>query len=228
MGEYAFTRSGERIKIGTCESMYYLRADQVPQLQSSDIGDHWDQVRFRFPFPDEDNVRPGAFEPFERAYRVDGVDVDRSQFTHYNIQFRAESHGYLLSVPCPEANGTDDNGMSVMVGGLKVARNGFRGSTFLVQQRIWAGKLVAVFQCACGAAYRVETLEQVEPYLVALRSKADREQRELDMAGNRDGKDYGTSHSATVLHEIADRITAGYVEPPAWVVDFTSSKAGAR
>jgi hypothetical protein len=55
MGEYA-TYNGENIKLGTCESMYYLRADQRHLISGYrfDGGD-----RFRFPFPDEDDIEPG-------------------------------------------------------------------------------------------------------------------------------------------------------------------------
>ncbi|HXK37027.1 MAG TPA: hypothetical protein VJ553_05605, partial [Candidatus Paceibacterota bacterium] len=64
MGEYAMF--GEReIKIGTCEDMYYLRADQVQSVRKTRAGhtnvsdpDVLKVVRFRFPWPDEDGKEP--------------------------------------------------------------------------------------------------------------------------------------------------------------------------
>jgi hypothetical protein len=58
MGEYA-RYNGSDIKIGTCEDMYYLRADQA-HLVTAPVDGMLDpikyaaQIRFRFPFPEED------------------------------------------------------------------------------------------------------------------------------------------------------------------------------
>ena len=83
MGEYATRISdGERVKIGTCESLYYLRADQRHLVTGGDLGtnperDYWPHVRFRFPFPDEDEINPGEFEDHQRGLLIEGYD-DRS------------------------------------------------------------------------------------------------------------------------------------------------------
>ena len=75
MGEYA-KYNGESIKIGTCEDMYYLRADQAFQVEPEDNSvnprDPKDarELRFRFPFPDEDGIEPGGFEPVERGVGI--------------------------------------------------------------------------------------------------------------------------------------------------------------
>ena len=67
MGEFAIYR-GDRIKVGTCEEMYYLRADQRSLISgySFDAGD-----RFRFPFPDEDTIEPGQFSDSPHGIWVD-------------------------------------------------------------------------------------------------------------------------------------------------------------
>ena len=61
MGEYAIRKSdGESIKIGTCESMYYLRYEdrcKVTPEEGSGFGNRW-----RLPFPDEDCIRPGEYD----------------------------------------------------------------------------------------------------------------------------------------------------------------------
>ena len=63
MGEYA-KYNGQQIKIGTCESMYYLRADQahLVQAMSGNVNPITDceSIRFRFPFPEEDGCKPGS------------------------------------------------------------------------------------------------------------------------------------------------------------------------
>lgn len=77
MGEYARRKSdGVEIKIGTCETMYYIRfedRDKVTAVPNSiDLSNpaHVDGLRFRLPFPDEDNVPIGQYEPFERGLRL--------------------------------------------------------------------------------------------------------------------------------------------------------------
>src|SRR5437016_4579142 len=63
MGEYA-QYGGQDVKIGTCEDMYYLRYDQRWQVQALDgnVNPVLDvaHLRFRFPWPDEDTIPPGA------------------------------------------------------------------------------------------------------------------------------------------------------------------------
>lgn len=65
MGEYALYE-GERIKIGSCEEMFWLRAEQAdlvtPVAGSVDPVKHRGKLLFRFPFPDEDGTAPGSFE----------------------------------------------------------------------------------------------------------------------------------------------------------------------
>jgi hypothetical protein len=72
MGEYA-QYGGDTIKIGTCEDMYYLRADQrhlVQKLPGS--VSPWEKgLRLRFPWPDEDGQAPGTFEPFRGLVLAD-------------------------------------------------------------------------------------------------------------------------------------------------------------
>lgn len=77
MGEYAINRrTGESFKMGTCESMTDLRRDQLhlvePEPNSLDPRKYESELRFRFPFPDEDGVRPGQFEDWDRGYSVQG------------------------------------------------------------------------------------------------------------------------------------------------------------
>ncbi len=72
MGEYA-KLGNQEIKIGTCENMYYLRYEdrlRVTKCAHSLDPARETGLRFRLPFPDEDSIQPGNYEPFERGIRL--------------------------------------------------------------------------------------------------------------------------------------------------------------
>ncbi len=198
MGEYAILEeTGVDVKIGTCEDMLYLRYDQRHQVRqqrgSLNPADRetQKQIRFRFPWPDEDNIGPGEFsDPFRRL----AVDVPApTDFEHGIVQFVASKEGYNVCLPCPEGPEADH--------GLTVHRNGFPGSAFLVQQAVRDGRLVAVMECVCGRRYRLPTIEDAEPVCEALLLKA-----EMVLRWNKD------SQGSSSLIEIARRIRVGYSE----------------
>lgn len=204
MGEYA-KYNGESIKIGTCEDMYYLRADQaemvLPEQGSVDpIGDS-DSIRFRFPFPEEDNVKPGEFDEYRKGLAVWGAEAPEG-VEHGIVQFVA-SQGYNVCLPCPESKEPATHG-------LRVHRNGFGGAVRIAQQRVWNGHLAVVCKCGgCGYAWRLPELEDAALLIAQCRSEADKATRE------------DAPTRATYWHEIASRITAGYLNPPAWVAART-------
>lgn len=77
MGEYAIRKSdGQNIKIGTCESMYYIRFEDRDKVRSEPNSislsnpAHVDGLRFRLPFPDEDNLEPGQYDDYNRGIRL--------------------------------------------------------------------------------------------------------------------------------------------------------------
>lgn len=196
MGEYAVYQ-GRSIKIGTCESMCYLRADQRHLVSGYDFSaDVLKAIRFRFPWPHEDGIRPGDFDYPEHTEEIPGAAVPAG-VDHYTMQFRAEA-GFVVSLPCPEQG--REGVISLTSDGsdhaYRVHANGRRGGAVnLVEQRYWDGLLVIVAQCGgCGCRWRYETWADAEPVVVALRSYADQQ------SGDR----------ATFLHIVADRITEGY------------------
>ena len=190
MGEYA-KYHGHEIKIGTCESMYYLRHRDrwnVTALRGNvDPVKDVHALRFRFPWPDEDHIAPGGgFEKFDRGVAVPAsFDLGelRGSFDHHRVQFVARQ-GYMLSLPCPEGP-TPPN----------VTRNGFAGALFLTAQKDVIGVgVVPILRCACGALMRLEDHASIEALAVAFRSEADRQ--------------CATSAPA-FYHGIADRLLAG-------------------
>ena len=213
MGEYAKFR-GERIKIGTCESMYYLRADQAHLVQAEsgnvDPVKDRDEIRFRFPFPDEDSIEPGCFEDYDRGVRIpSGWEIPAEWEGHYSVQLTAKDPGYVLSIPCPEQFGQP--GMSIeLPNGLHVGRNGFHGQPVVRAQRFIEGEWWTVVACgACGAMWRLEPF-QAEAVAVAFRSEADR----LEWRGNGQEPAH-TADSKRFYHSMADRILAGYTREEA-------------
>lgn len=196
MGEYAMC-GPDSIKIGTCEEMYYLRADQRHLIQGYEFDGG---ERFRFPWPDEDNIRPGQFENYERTCALRGMEPP-AWVDHYTVQFRANA-GYLTSLPCPEGGDVPE--------GVGIMRNGFAGAVLLCQQRAYEGKLVAICQCGgCGTKWRLETMEMAEEAMVALRSEADRRIHDARVSSHK-LSERDILREGDWYHKIADRIAAGY------------------
>jgi hypothetical protein len=209
MGEYAQRNSdGSSIKIGTCEDMYYLRADQVDQVtatcgsidpQSKAIAE---RIRFRFPFPGEDDIRPGDFDNYERGVTAHGVEVPEA-VEHRKIQFVA-GRGILVSLPCPESKEGKESG-------LPFHYNGYSGKVQVIQQRLVAGALVTVCKCgSCGAAYRLPTLEDAQPIVDAFTQEAETERRYFESGRSHDAK------KAEELEMMSARIVAGYTQKNYW------------
>lgn len=223
MGEYAMSAAG-RVKIGTCEDMLYLRWDQVTSVRAErgsvdPIAQHV-ELRFRFPWPDEDTVAVGEFaDPFRRLALRD-APAPIAPADHHAIQFIARPAGYVVSLPCPESGAADAPPYTIH-------RNGFTGATFLVQQRWYEGRLVAVCECVCGARWRLPTLADAEPMLVALRAEADR----FEQAARCRCTDHDASAEdahALFLRTVADRAEAGYVNPPVGPIEARAAADKAR
>lgn len=150
MGEYAKFKRTE-IKIGTCEDMYYLRADQrhlVKALKGNvnpNSDDRFD-IRFRFPFPDEDHIQPGDFEEYDRAVTVPGMAMPEMPGGVDHFQWRRD--------------------------GKKGKCTGKGDSVQLVQQKILRdGRTVPVLRCSgCGALWRLEDPSEIEAVIQAFLS----------------------------------------------------------
>ncbi len=93
MGEYAIRLSDDQeVKIGTCENMYYLRFEdrfKVRPLKGNvDPAKEAHELRFRLPFPDEDGIPIGEYEPF----RGERLSRNNDDFIKANL---AEDPGTL-------------------------------------------------------------------------------------------------------------------------------------
>lgn len=204
MGEYAKRASdGVEVKIGTCENMYYLRAEQRKQVRAlhgnvNPASADALALRFRFPWPDEDGVQIGEFDPYERAITVPGMAAS-VEVEHYSVQFVAQA-GYVVSLPCPE-------GHPQQAEFLTIHRNGFAGAVQLVQQKLLAdGRLVPVLRCGgCGAKWRVEEQTEIEAVAVAFRSEGDK--RKASQWHEENGQRVDTGDQ--FWHQIADRVLLG-------------------
>lgn len=200
MGEYA-RFNGNEVKIGTCGDMYYLRFDQrhLVQRLSGNVDPVADaaELRFRFPWPNEDAAEPGSStfsdNGYHRSLWIPGYEASKDA-EHYTVQFVAQA-GYNVCLPCPESGKTPK--------GLTVHRNGFGGAVHLVAQKLRPGiGLVPILKCGgCGSMWREEDPHAIEEIAVLLRSEGDRRERDTG------------SDAKRFYHAVADRVLAGITDP---------------
>jgi hypothetical protein len=187
MGEYANTNDGRRIKVGTCEDLYYLRRDQLHTLSPEGQREYGraDIYRTRFPFPDEDDLPAGGFDdygrglllPFTTAADDPWAQAPGQHDTLYHACNVRGSYNVNVALPCP-ASGL---GASSPINGFPVE---------IIQQKALAsGEVALVLRCGwCHSAYR---LGRDEALALCERLEA-------------------VNHSRDYWTEIARRIRAGY------------------
>lgn len=202
MGQYY---KGE--KIGTCESMYYMRLSQAQKLASIGAVDD-DKIsfleyctdgvtRFRFPFPDEDGVEEaglysnGYIKAFDRGFLVpvpDGIEINHTHKCAGNTLCDG-THNVNMFIPCIYSEEFKNTGIQLSSGGA-----GQRYINIMykaMRPKIVDGKetkelvLSTLFECArCGQLQRVSNEEMarikemaIEHYSAKYRLVA---QRDLD------------------------------------------------
>jgi len=111
MGEYA-KFNGTRIKIGMCESMYYLRYEDRKKVipESGSINPRIEKDCFwRLPYPDEDHLHPGQYHVYNRGFGLHKKDKEGYWINFSNpetiqypgtIQLKHENSGLLVNMPC--------------------------------------------------------------------------------------------------------------------------------
>jgi len=190
MGEYAKLKTtGEDVKIGTCENMYYLRFEDRYKV----IYDcSFDGCRFRLPFPDEDKEEIGNYREYERGIDlIPYYDEEMKQTFYFDniykkyyeeqkgtIQLHHQS-GLLINVSCyhgyqlPDTNNSKD---------FKVFFNGKTSWSFeLSQVKIQLNKetkvkeLIPIVRCKhCKIPFRADWAS----VLLHVR-KTEKEEKEL-------------------------------------------------
>lgn len=155
MGEYGKYLNRE-IKLGTCESMYYIRYSQrgliAPLPNSLNIQDDsiLSHIRFRFPWPDEDSLEPGDYENFGRTELIPNSKSPKDA-DHGAASF-SMGKGYFLRGPCPCSGAAySANGEELEV---RLRSGDPEGDLELMQQAVRGGTLcIAVLCRACGECW---------------------------------------------------------------------------
>lgn len=171
-------------KIGTCESMYYMRLQEAQELAlqgaSDDDGIKFEEMlkdnttRFRFPFPNEDGKSLHDVS-HEIGYNLpaDGVSVDHGTICVSN-SFNGAGNSVNIFLPCPYSQEFNSAGLKMSIGGA--------GEQFVavLYQAMRDGKEKTIFACArCGEQQRFSD-EDVE--------KIRERSREYFEPYNREGK----------------------------------------
>lgn len=176
MGEFVLYR-GRPVKLGTCENLYYIRHDDLVRMvaagevekksgNAAPVAYLADPYRFRFPFPNEDDIPPFTYQDFDAAFAVDvtgaGLLFPEEHYT-VSASFHPRGGGYNVNVflPCPQS---PDFAPTVESSGIDWQ------IVEIVQQRPVDGSLLTVVRCPyCGVAWRLDAEDAVKlsAYLVA-------------------------------------------------------------
>jgi len=162
MGEYA-KYNNQEIKIGTCETMYYLRYEDRHKVKAlkgnvNPVRDA-EGLRFRVPLFSEDGIKPGHYTSHVndgiRLYKKQEgncIDYDLTDGEPGRIHFRDETSGLQVSIPCLHGypTGKQDLGSDVRLG-----FNGYRSPSILKYLKVHGGLVVPVISCThCGKEWR--------------------------------------------------------------------------
>lgn len=107
MGEFALDQTGNEIKIGTCENMYYLRYEDRFKVRpkpgninpQTELNLYW-----RLPFPAEDTVQPGfyedAFKRVQLPYAFEEMHMKDTVKNPGSIQLHSDGMGIYVHLTC--------------------------------------------------------------------------------------------------------------------------------
>jgi len=167
MGEYV-TSYGQQVKLGTCEDLYYTRLDQLrdysPKVDVEEYLNPDNGFRYRFPFPEEDNLTIGNYDNFDKgliiSLHID--DYSLADFEHRDIWTACNiegSYNVNIALPCPQSKELDwtftqmpDNTIKK----IKHSNNNFR-LVSIKQQKQVNDEVWTVIACPyCGARVRID------------------------------------------------------------------------
>ena len=174
---------GQKVKIGSCENMYYCRWDQRKEVSYPYMttGLHW-----RLPLPDEDGIKPGDFEDYkilkyDERLRTSFIPYDamlkESRLTDEDkelmaknvgiVQTTVKALGLLVNVPCYHGLKLPDS----VEGGVKFFWNGKRDALYFSGVINKEKELMVLMECAaCGEAWSMP-YQDAEPLFRSLRMK---------------------------------------------------------
>lgn len=167
MGEYARRKyDGERIKVGTCNEMYYMTLPQLFDIHGT-IGDVEDLI-FRLPVKEEKDVLVGDFENHKVNLKLTRIIKD---WEEKDIKLFKENKGYV-SVQVPLQNSDYGSGLRVGLkcshgfneeernedGSLRTFYNGKAQHVFsMTGVCIRNKKIYFVIECAiCGKNFKLD------------------------------------------------------------------------
>jgi hypothetical protein len=202
MGEYIEV-GGQMVKIGTCEDLYYIRFDDLREVvkTAKQIGGNLEPVdylkpehgfRYRFPFPDEDNLGAFNYDDYDKGLLIflspelaPELIANLPTWEHYTIAHPCNYHGTChvnIMTTCPLCDEPPKN----MTEPSK--------AVVISQQKQADGELWVVIACPyCGAKVRIDRLGALELASCVLAM----------------GKD---ENSSKYWREVARRVMAGYKE----------------
>ena len=139
-------------KIGTCESMYYMRLSEAQKLANQGAVDD-DGIKFkdylsdgitkfRFPFPDEDEGIPGMCQ-FDKSFMIPAGEIKDIGHTEICISNSIQrGNNVNIFLPCPNSEEFKKLGIKTSSGGV--------GTQYLLvmMEGIREGKKKTIFECA--------------------------------------------------------------------------------
>src|SRR3990167_1767401 len=146
MGQYI----GDR-KIGTCESMYYMRLSEAQQLskegKADDDGISFseylkdNETKWRFPFPDEDEGIPADCK-YNKSFTIPVGEIEVNHTDICVSNSIDDSYNVNIFMPCPYSEEFKKLGLKTSINGV--------GEQFLLvtMEAIREGKRKTIFECA--------------------------------------------------------------------------------
>ena len=164
MGEHGLRNDGCKVKIGTCENMYYLRYSDRHMIRplEGNLDPNDDSIlkelRWRLPYPDEDHIKPGDYEPF-RKEEPKLYDYEPKNTNAGLLQLKTK-YGMLLNVPCYHGEKLPDN-----TGEIKTFWNGKSSAYVLKWLKFIDGQPYGVYGCIeCREEWRAP-LNELIPFM---------------------------------------------------------------
>ena len=178
MGEYAHRKiDGKEIKIGTCESMYYCRYDQIGEITYPYMSDN---LYWRIPTPDEDGTLPGEYNYsllrddvyVPRKLRLDTrkfSDNDISEMKKKGIiQLREPKMGLLVNIPCPHGLPMEQFKINKDNDIISIGYNVHQDTLYLKGLKNEPNELKVLVECSCCEQMWSFSFNEIEPMIESI------------------------------------------------------------